>query len=199
MHPNPRYHCANREVCDRLIEEVCFGMIFRTTPDGPRVVHTPILSTGDGAIQFHVARTNALAGYLDGQTALAVINGPDAYVSPRWYDERDTVPTWDYVAVELEGPVRRLTDKELDAFLQRLIATREEGLAGPGWTAGEASEKTWSSLFGGIAGFEMDVRERRATVKLSQRKPRAVRQRIAEGHVTNGHVAMADQMRKLTS
>ncbi|MFN9633742.1 MAG: FMN-binding negative transcriptional regulator [Erythrobacteraceae bacterium] len=107
MHPNPLYRTDDRALCEGLIDEIGFGMVFAATPEGPRVAHTPLLSNGKGAVQFHLARSNALARHLDGETALIVVNGPDAYVSPRWYGNRDTVPTWDYVTLELEGRGRR--------------------------------------------------------------------------------------------
>ena len=94
MHPDPQFRSDDRALLEALIDQVGFGMVFLTTPDGPRVAHTPIVSTGNGAIQFHLSRGNALTRHLDGANALAVVNGPDAYVSPRWYEQRDTVPTW---------------------------------------------------------------------------------------------------------
>ena len=99
MHPNSAFRVDDRELHETLIEQVGFGMIFADTPDGPRVAHTPIQSTGDGALHFHLVRGNALTRHLDGMTALAVINGPDAYVSPRWYADGGQVPTWNYVAL----------------------------------------------------------------------------------------------------
>ena len=39
-----------------LIDEIGFGMVFATTPDGPRVAHTPLQWTGDGAVHFHLAK-----------------------------------------------------------------------------------------------------------------------------------------------
>ena len=125
MHPNPLFRSDDRQLFETLIEQIGFGMVFLTTPDGPRVAHTPLLSTGDGAVQFHLARGNALTRHLDGTTALITLNGPDAYVSPRWYDNRDTVPTWDYVTLELEGRVRRMADEGLEAFLHAAIAKHE--------------------------------------------------------------------------
>ena len=58
MHPNPAFRHPDRALHETLIDEVGFGMVFAQTPDGPRVAHTPILSTGDGAVQFHIARAN---------------------------------------------------------------------------------------------------------------------------------------------
>lgn len=199
MHPNPLYRSDDRALMESLIEEIGFGMIFATTPDGPRVAHTPLLSTGDGAVQFHLARGNALARHLDGTTALVVVNGPDAYVSPRWYANRDTVPTWDYLALECEGRVRRMADEGLEAFLHAVIAKHESRLGGEMWRAEESSEKVWNGLFRGIVGFEMEVLAWRPTLKLSQNKSAEERARIAEGLEADGHGALAHLVRSLAS
>ncbi|WP_370184468.1 FMN-binding negative transcriptional regulator [Alteriqipengyuania sp.] len=197
MHPNPQFRSDDRQLFEALIDEIGFGMVFLTTPDGPRVAHTPLLSTGEGAVQFHLSRGNAQTRHLDGSTALVTVNGPDAYVSPRWYDERGTVPTWDYVAREMDGRVRRLSEDELEAFLHALIAKHEERLDGEPWRADEASETTWSKLFRGISGFEMEVQAWRPTLKLSQKKNAGERARIADGHIAAGRPAIAALMESL--
>ena len=109
------------------------------------------------ALRFHLARGNGLTKWLDGETALVVVNGPDAYVSPRWYADRATVPTWDYVALELEGRVRRLDREGLDALLYALIDKHEARLGGAQWSAEETPRPLWDKLLGGIVGFEMEV------------------------------------------
>ena len=197
MHPNPLFRSDDRQLFETLIEQIGFGMVFLTTPDGPRVAHTPLLSTGDGAVQFHLARGNALTRHLDGTTALITLNGPDAYVSPRWYDNRDTVPTWDYVTLELEGRVRRMADEGLEAFLHAAIAKHEARIEGEAWRAEESSESTWSQQVRGIAGFEMEVQAWRPTLKLSQKKSPEERARIADGQEAAGRPALAALMRSL--
>ncbi|MFL0670405.1 MAG: FMN-binding negative transcriptional regulator [Erythrobacter sp.] len=197
MHPNPLYRSDDRALMEQLIDEIGFGMVFAATPDGPRMAHTPLLSTGDGAVQFHLARGNALTRHLAGSDALIVVNGPDAYVSPRWYDNRDTVPTWDYIALELEGRVRRMADEGLEAFLHAAIAKHEARLEGEPWRAEESSEKVWSGLFRGIAGFELEVLAWRPTIKLSQNKPPETRARIADGLEAAGKPALAHLIRGL--
>jgi transcriptional regulator len=199
MHPNPLYRTDDRALCEGLIDEIGFGMVFAATPEGPRVAHTPLLSKGEGAVQFHLARNNALARHLDGETALIVVNGPDAYVSPRWYGNRDTVPTWDYVALELEGRVRPMDDAGLEAFLHAAILKHETRLGGAPWQAEESSEKVWSGLFRGIVGFELEVLAWRPTFKLSQNKPAEDRIRIADGLEATDSVALAELVREVAA
>lgn len=199
MHPNPLFRSEDRALFEALIDEIAFGMVFLTTPDGPRVAHVPLLSTGDGAVQFHLARGNALTRHLDGAEALVVVNGPDSYVSPRWYDNRDTVPTWDYVALEMQGRVRRMDDEGLEGLLHAVIDKFEDRLDGPRWQASESSEATWSGLFRGIVGFEMEVLAWRPTLKLSQKRSPAERERIAEGLTASGAGGLAQLMRTLAA
>lgn len=200
MHPNPLYRTEDRGLMESLVEEIGFGMVFAQTPDGPRVAHTPLISTGDGAVQFHLARGNALSRHLAaGAEALIVVNGPDAYVSPRWYANRDTVPTWDYIALELEGRVRKMADEGLEAFLHAAIEKHEGRLEGEPWRAEESSQRVWSGLFRGIVGFEMEVLAWRPTLKLSQNKTPEERARIAAGLETAGHAALAHLVRNIAT
>ncbi|MAC59280.1 MAG: negative transcriptional regulator [Novosphingobium sp.] len=196
MHPNPLFRTEDRALMEALVDEIGFGMIFATTPDGPRVAHTPVLWTGDGAIQFHLARGNALARHLSGMTALAVVNGPEAYVSPRWYADAAQVPTWNYVTVEMEGRVRRMDSDGLDGLLEALSVRNEARIAeGEAWTMDKVPSAALSKLKAGIVGFEMEVQAWRPTFKLSQNKSADERERVALGLDAQGSRAIAQLMR----
>ena len=197
MHPNPAYRSDDRALLETLIDEIGFGMVFATTPDGPRVAHVPLVSTGDGALQFHLARGNALTKYIDGMTVVAVINGPDGYVSPRWYADPVQVPTWNYVALELEGRVRRMDGDGLLGHLEALSAREEARLGGPPWTMDAAPEDYLRKLMAGIVGLELEVLAWRETLKLSQNKPADERGRVAAGLESQGASAIAALMRTL--
>src|SRR5690606_7940728 len=187
----------DRALLESLIEEVGFGMVFAETPDGPRVAHVPLVSTGDGALHFHLARGNALTKHIAGRTALAVINGPDAYVSPRWYSDRGQVPTWNYVALELEGPVRQMDDDGLTGLLETIGDKQEARIAGrEPWKPGEVQQELWDRLTCGIVVFELECRARRPTFKLSQTKPPEERLRFADALEAQGSRAIAALMRR---
>lgn len=198
MHPNPAYRSDDRLLLDTLIDAVGFGMVFAATPDGPRVAHVPLLSTGDGAVQFHLARGNALARHLDGMTALAVVNGPDGYVSPRWYKDTTRVPTWNYVALELEGRVRRMDSDGLLALLGALSDKHEARIAeGEFWKIGKVPEAKLRDLLAAITGFELEVQAWRPTLKLNQRDTPEDLEGAIAGLEAQGSVAIAALMRDL--
>ncbi|GGC35290.1 transcriptional regulator [Novosphingobium marinum] len=196
MHPHQAFRFEDRAVLEALVEQIGFGMVFAATPHGPRVAHTPLFSTGDGAVQFHLSNGNALTAHLDGETVLAVVNGPDAYVSPRWYGDREEVPTWNYVSVELEGRVRRMDGDGLDGMLRTLVETHEERLGnGEAWSMDEVPDDKLRPMMRYITGFEMEVQAWRPTFKLSQNHPAADRARVIEGLERAGSPALAELMR----
>ncbi|MBB3861679.1 transcriptional regulator [Novosphingobium hassiacum] len=198
MHPNAAFRLDDRDLHEALIAQVGFATVFATTPDGPRVAHVPLLSTGDGAVQFHLARGNALARHLDGMTALAVVNGPDGYVSPRWYADSAQVPTWNYVALELEGRVRRLYQDGLLAQLEGISTINEARvIEGIPWTMDKMPPDALRKMMAAIVGFEMEIQAWRPTFKLSQNKSADERARVATGLEAEGSPAIAELMRRL--
>jgi transcriptional regulator len=196
MHPNAAYRSEDRALLAALIDEIGFGMIFAATPDGPRVAHAPLLRTGDGAVQFHLSHGNALTKHLDGTTALAVINGPDGYVSARWYEDQARVPTWDYVSIELEGRVRRMDSDGLLGLLEALSAQHEARIAeGEPWTMAKLPAERQRQLLGAITGFELEIAAWRPTFKLHQTVPAHERERIVAGLEAQGSNALAELIR----
>lgn len=199
MHPNSAFRPQQGDLAELLVREIGFAAIFAATPDGPRVAHAPVVLSDDAAtLQFHLARGNALTRHLDGATALAVVQGPDAYVSASWYETPDQVPTWNYVAVEMEGTVSKLDDAALIAQLDTLSAIHEARVgANPPWTRGKMNPALFSKMTGAIVGFEMRITAWRPTVKLSQNKSTDERERVAAGVEATGHGALAQLMRHL--
>jgi transcriptional regulator len=198
MHPNAAFRSDDRALIEAIVDEIGFGTVFAATPDGPRVAHTPLVQTGDGALQFHLSRGNALVRHLDGSTALALVNGPEAYVSPRWYGDGEQVPTWNYVAIEMEGRVRKMDRDGMMGLLETLVERQEARLAaGEPWTMAKMPRSKLDALANGIVGFEMEVQAWRPTFKLSQNKPADERERVAAGLEAAGSPAIAQLMRTL--
>jgi transcriptional regulator len=198
MHPDPAFRTDDRGLLAALIEEVGLGTVFAATADGPRVAHTPLVLTGDGAVQFHLSRGNGLTRHLDGQTVLAVVTGPHGYVSPRWYAQPGQVPTWNYVAVELEGRVRRMEQEGLIGLLETIAMLYEGRIpAGEPWTLDQVDPDNFRKMLGAIVGFEMEIHAWRPTLKLSQNKPVEDRHSAADGLEAAGSPAIAQLMRTL--
>ena len=177
MHPSRAFHWEDEAEMLRFVAEVSFATI---CVDGPAVVHAPVLVEGPERLLFHVSRSNPAASRLEGARAIASVLGPDAYVSPDWYGSDDQVPTWNYLAVEVEGPLRRLDEAELAALLDGLSAEHEARLAPkPAWTRGKMSPGRFEAMLKAIVGFEMRIAALRGTRKLGQNKRTDERERVA--------------------
>lgn len=196
MHPTAAFRSDDTALRDRIVAEYGFGQIFFTTSAGPRVAHTPVDLADDNRLRFHLARSNALTKELPGARALAVVNGPDSYISARWYAGDNQVPTWNYCAYEFEGPVQRLDDAALPDLLARLSAHHEGRVAeGQPWTMDKMDDAALAALLRGIVGFEMAIETTRETVKLSQNKPHDERERIIAGLEREGERRVSGLMR----
>lgn len=197
MHPTPAFRHEDAEFQDRVIRETGFASVFAMTPEGPRAAHTPVILLDGRRLRFHLARTNALTRVIEQEPTLIVINGPNAYISARWYALPNQVPTWNYIALECEGPIERLDACELPGFLEALSAQHEaRQTQGQPWTMDKMDE---AALLEGIVGFEMRVHTVRETVKLSQNKPDEERARLIAGLEAEGQQDMAMAMRSYSA
>lgn len=200
MNRNPLFRWSDRDEMLAFVAKTAFAHLFAQTPQGPMVAHVPVSVTREGHLRFHLARGNALTKHLEGLTALASIAGPDAYISPDWYGLDDQVPTWNYVAVEAEGPVRRLSETELVAQVDDLSATHEaQLLPKKPWTRAKMTPGLFEKMLPAIVGFELHVADMRGTVKMGQNKRAAEMEGAAAGLETASRTDVAAMMRKLAT
>ena len=172
-----------------LVEAHPFAMLV-TAPDGePFVSHLPLLlQHGDGKLHLlgHMARANPQWRHFEaGREALAVFQGPHAYVSPSWYGSPG-VPTWNYAAVHLRGKPRLIEDEaELASLLDAMTRVHEAALPEP-WQEDMTTERR-ARLFGMIVGFEIAITDIQAKFKLSQNRPEQDRKRVATALARSGN------------
>jgi len=198
MHPNPAFVWDDREAMLGLIAQVAFCTIVICGSEGPRIVHAPVVVQGGDALRFHISRANRAAVAGDGERAQLSCLGPDAYISPDWYGTPDQVPTWNYLAVECEGPVRRLAEGELAQLLDDLSAAHEARLAPKEpWTRSKMSEGRFEAMLKAIVGFELSIEALRGTRKLGQNKNVSERANASDGLAAAGGTELAALMREV--
>jgi transcriptional regulator len=177
MHPNRAFAWDDRDAMLAFLAEVAFCTI---CIDGPIVAHAPVIVAAPDHILFPLSRGNAAAA--DAKRAIVSCLGPDAYISPDWYGSPDQVPTWNYLAVEAEGVLRRLDEVELAALLDELSAAHEARLAPkPAWTRAKMSPGRFEAMLKAIVGYELRIEELRGTRKLGQSKTGEERIGAADG------------------
>ncbi len=155
-----------------------------TIRDGmPTVSHLPVLYRRDGGtveIRGHWARPNPQSGHAG--SALAIVHGPHAYVSPSWYPDKDEaarVPTWNYAIAHLQGDLSTFDDEASLAEIVDDLSRQHETRLGSDWRYEHARDDIRSQLRG-IIGFRMVVDEVTLKFKFSQNHPLANRIEVAE-------------------
>lgn len=184
MHPAPYHQEDDAQKLAAHLESHSFATVCLAAEGRPMVVQVPVVLRrlpGGLALDFHVARRNALAPHLaDGVRALVLSAGPHAYVSPDWLAGPDEVPTWNYVSVEAEGPLSLLDRDALVALLDDLSAQEEARLAPKApWTRAKVSADYFERLAAAIVGARLTVERLQGATKLSQNKSPADRAAVA--------------------
>ncbi|MFZ2031670.1 MAG: FMN-binding negative transcriptional regulator [Vitreimonas sp.] len=143
----------------------------------PMATHVPLLWDAERRIvSGHIARANP-QWKLGAGRGLIVLAGPEAYVSPSFYPSKaehgKAVPTWNYEAVHLSGPVEWFDEAgRLEDVVRRLSAFHEHDRVQP-WRIEDAPPAYISMMLRGIVGVEMRVERVEAKRKLSQNKSAA--------------------------
>jgi transcriptional regulator len=199
MHPDRRFAWTDRDAMLAFVAERAFCTIFAAAPE-PAAFHVPVVAAGPDRLRFHISRSNRGALALEGARLFLSCTGPDAYVSPDWYGTPDQVPTWNYVAVEAEGPARCLSEEELAGLLDDLGAVHEARLAPkPPWTREKMSPGRFEGMLKAITGYELEIEAMRGTRKLGQSKKGAEMEGAIAGLKKIGRTDIAELMRAVSS
>ena len=196
MTPGAPYRWTDEAAIRDFVTQTGFGLLCVAAPDRMHAVHLPLIWLDERRIGLHIHRANPIVPHLDGQDALIVVTGDQAYISPDWYGLPDKVPTWNYVAAELRGPMARLDKAETIAQIDALSHEQERRLAPkPLWTRDKMSDGLFDRTMTGLVGFAMQVEAMHGTAKLGQDKPEAARIGVADALDAVGEGALASLMR----
>lgn len=201
----PRHLVEDRvEVLHAAIREA--GLATLVTPGAGEfgVSHIPLFLEPEpgplGRLVGHLARANSQwKSTPDGSTALAIVLGPNGYVSPSWYaTKRETgrvVPTWDYVAVHAHGTVRFFDERDRLLEVVTRVTDRHEHARAVPWKVSDAPSDYLEGLLDAIVGVELTLTRLEGQWKASQNKGEADRHGVEEGLREEGNGALADLVR----
>jgi transcriptional regulator len=154
-----------------------------------------------GTLLGHVARNNDQWRKPAHGESLAIIRGPDSYVSPSWYaakaEHGRVVPTWNYLTAHVYGRLIVHDDPAwVEDVVRRLTAKHEAArLASPGqrmpWSVDDAPRKFIEGQLRAIVGLELQVTRIEAKAKLSQNRPATDIPGIVDGLAARGDDPMA--------
>jgi transcriptional regulator len=157
---------------------------------------------GHGRLLAHLALANPQWSTAQPDVpALAIVHGPQAYVSPSWYQstrrEGRTVPTWNYTAVHFTGPVTFHRDAGWLRDIVTRLTERHERHRDLPWRVQDAPAAYIEGQLRGIVGVEMLITRVEAKEKLSQNRSPADRAGVVaalRGGADPGDHAIADLM-----
>lgn len=157
-----------------------FALLVTATEGVPLASHLPV-TVADGAgglvIHSHMAKANPQWKEFFDDEVLVVFSGPHAYVSPRWYEATERVPTWNYAAVHAYGKVRITTDKTVKHAAQRALVAELDPEWLPKFDALRA--EYLANMLDGIVTFDIAVTRLETRWKLSQNRGRREQELIA--------------------
>jgi transcriptional regulator len=154
--------------------------------DSPADADTGVVEAGYGRLLGHIAIANdQWKSAQPGAQALAIVRGPQAYISPSWYESKPrhgrVVPTWNYEAVHLTGTIAFHQDTEwLRAFVTRLTKLHEGRREHP-WAVSDAPPEYIDGQLHAIVGVELTITSIEAKQKLSQNRSELDREGVVAG------------------
>jgi len=159
--------------------------------------HLPAMTHEEGGeivIDMHMAHANAQWREFFDEEVLVIFSGPHAYISPRWYEDTERVPTWNYAAVHAYGVPKLIDDKAAKHASQRRLVAAMDPQWLPRFDALDAKYVT--GMLNGIVNFQIPVTRLETRWKLSQNRGRREMELIVAALEEQGESALAGLMRQ---
>jgi transcriptional regulator len=198
----------NREkriaVIHEAINGIRFGTLVTVGPDGPIATHVPMfvdpLPEPRGSIFGHIARANDQWKKTNlGILALATFVGPQAYISPSFYETKrltgKVVPTWQYLAVQARGTIAFIHDRDGLHEIVRTSTQIQEARNDNPWAIEDAPLEYIDTMLTAIVGFRFEIATLEGAWKFSQNKNEADLRGVVEGLEERGDAAVAELAR----
>ena len=172
--------------------------------------HVPVASpvpfcidyAGDGTphLSFHLARNNPQWKLDAAGEALAIVRGPDAYISPGWYASKvehgRVVPTWNYVTAHVYGRFVVHDNPVWTEDLVRRLTAKHEARQDHPWAVDDAPRAFIEGQLRAIVGVELEITRIEAKAKLSQNRPAADVEGVIAGLRERGDREIADAVER---
>jgi len=175
MRQNPSFAMTDVGEIRRLIDQNPWVTIVSAADEGLVASHYAVLleeGRDDLTIVGHVGKPDDLVHGLGERELLVVVQGPHGYVSPGWYGDAQSVPTWNFVSAHLSGIPELLTAEENLEVLERLVARFESGMPQPRLMWEPPNDPDFvRRLERGTVGFRLTPTRVVGKRKLSQNKP----------------------------
>ena len=180
MHIPKPFEMRDKETLLDFIERYSFGILVSHVQNVPVATHLPLVLDRDReCLTGHFAKANDQWREIEGQEALVVFQGPHHYISSSWYETRQSVPTWNYVAVHVYGTVELMTEpEEILASLHEMVRKYES--PEHRFSIDETNIEYVRGLMSGLVGFRLRMNRIEGMWKLSQNHSPERQKRVVE-------------------
>ena len=203
---SPKFNqISDRSILIEAMQAYSFAILFgpQSSPESPAALiatHLPLVVKDDGEhglIEGHFAKANRHWQALAGRETLVVFPGPHSYVSPTFYVDPLSVPTWNYIAIHAYGTLTLVEDEAgKDALLAGLIQQNEPAFAEQWRAMPDGFRRT---MLAGIVGFRIPITRIEGKFKISQNRDPQERVNVHAAHSagTADQQALAAWMQRL--
>jgi transcriptional regulator len=203
---SPKFNqVADRAILIEAMQAYSFAILFgpQSAPESPAplvATHLPLVVKDEGPhglIEGHFAKANRHWQVLAGHETLVVFPGPHSYVSPSFYVEPLSVPTWNYIAIHAYGTLELVEDEAgKTALLAGLIQANEPAYADQWRNLPDGFRRT---MLAGIVGFRIPIARIEGKFKISQNRAPEERRNVRAAHAagTPDQQALAAWMTRL--
>ncbi len=165
----------------RFMRAHSFAIIVSAAAGLPMATHMPVVIAREEPLTLwsHIALANPQWKTFErAREVLVIFQGPHAFISPAYYNTKQSVPTWNYTAVHAYGTPKILADDQSKLAVLAAAFESTEPAARRQWD--EASEDYRKKLLGEMMAFEIAVTRLEGKYKLSQNRAHDEQVRIAE-------------------
>ena len=176
-----------------VLEAGAAGDLVTVGPDGPVATYVPMLYDPDGgelgSLIGHVSLVNDQ--WRTPGPALFILHGPDEYIEAEWLSTSDapSVPTWNYVTVQVHGELIVHNDPEWT-----LESVRRLSAAHGDTSVDELPAAGIATFLRAIVGVELRISKVTGKAKMSQNKAPVVVSQVIAGLQDSGGAETADWM-----
>jgi transcriptional regulator len=187
MYSPPYNRLEDRRELIRFLRANNFPVLVTGAGGNLMASHLPVTVHEEGAqivLDMHMAKNNPQWQEFFDDEVLVIFSGPHAYVSPRWYEETERVPTWNYAAVHAYGVPKIHADRDAKAASQRRLIESVD----PQWLPKHDAlgPKYVEKMLDGIVNFSIPVGRFETRWKLSQNRGRREMELIAAALDSSG-------------
>ena len=180
MYSPPYNQLENRAELLAFMRANSFAVVVTGTGGTLHASHLPVMVHDHGkdiVIDSHMAKNNAQWKEFFDDEVMVIFAGPHAYVSPRWYEDKERVPTWNYAALHAYGAPKVVADPKLKYESQRRLIEAMDPQWLPQFDA--LRQEYVDRMLEGIVNFQIAVTRLETRWKLSQNRSRREQELIA--------------------